>query len=296
MKRVCLFAHYDAHREVKRYVGVMLAALREHCDRITFISTAALGAAAADAVRQWCDPVVVQPTLAARDFGAWQYLLRQEDVCDVDELLLVNASMFGPLHPLERLFTTMEQRDCDFWGITESVEQTWHIQSYFLAFRRPVLQSEAWRSFWRAVLPFTDRKQVVRSFELGLSVFFSEQGFRPAVYVPQDTLPPWGRGVNPFAVYPVRLLEAGVPFMKVETLRDNPGALWLPTVLRAMARCGYDLSLVEFDRPAVPARLPSVLPAPVSALAWHLGLLRPRGTLARLVGPVTRGAPRKSAP
>ena len=40
MKRIAIYAHYDARGEVKRYVLHTLRHLREECDEVHFVSTA----------------------------------------------------------------------------------------------------------------------------------------------------------------------------------------------------------------------------------------------------------------
>jgi hypothetical protein len=47
----------------------------------------------------------------------------------------------------------------------------------------------------------------------------------------------------------MRLLRAGMPFVKVELLRDNPVGARVFPVVRHLRRVGYDMSLLEFDRP-----------------------------------------------
>ena len=134
----------------------------------------------------------------------------------------------------------------------------WHIQSYFLVFRRRVLDSEAFAAFWRSVLPYTDKDQVIRSYEVGLSEFLVEAGMRGRAYVPVETLfPPWplslafkNKGRSATTFHPMRLLERRMPFVKGDTLRDNPGRVRVEPIHAAMEAAGYDISMVEFDRPS----------------------------------------------
>ncbi len=57
------------------------------------------------------------------------------------------------------------------------------------------------------------------------------------------------RSWNPTLFHPERLLSLGMPFVKMMLLRDNPGNVPLAPIYRAMATAGYDLRLVELDRP-----------------------------------------------
>ena len=55
--------------------------------------------------------------------------------------------------------------------MTDSFEIRWHVQSYFLVIKRRALQSLAFSQFFNAVLPYRDKDQVIRSYELGLTRF-----------------------------------------------------------------------------------------------------------------------------
>ena len=45
------------------------------------------------------------------------------------------------------------------------------------------------------------------------------------------------------------LLKKGMPFVKVELLRDNPIGIRLGPVYKALSKTNYDLNLISFDRP-----------------------------------------------
>src|SRR5258706_15691942 len=95
-----------------------------------------------------------------------------------DELVLTNSSVFGPLFPLRESFDGMSGNPCDFWGMTGNHEIAWHLQSYFLVFRRNILHSPLFGQFWRTVLPRQDKKATIRNYEVGLTRFFEKYRFR----------------------------------------------------------------------------------------------------------------------
>jgi lipopolysaccharide biosynthesis protein len=256
MRRLAVFAHYDAQGEIKPYVHFYLRALRPHCERIVFVSTATLSPATLGTLDGLCDETALRQN-SGFDFGMWQHAIVGTDLGPFDELLLANSSVFGPLWPLDRVFDRMAGEECDFWGITDNYEFHWHLQSYFLCFRRRVLESEAFSRFWSSVLPYRDKLQAIMSYELGLSQLLVEAGMRPKALVPCDSLFPEGparhlhrhKRRNPTCYHPMRVLNAGSPFVKVELLRDNPVEISLRGVYHEMLRLGYDRSLIAFDRP-----------------------------------------------
>jgi lipopolysaccharide biosynthesis protein len=254
-RRLAIYAHYDGQGEVKPYVRYYLEQLAPFCDELWFVSTAALDDGERDKVRPLCARVETKDNTGF-DFGMWRHALDAVDLGAWDELLLSNSSMFGPIFPLVEMFDRMASVDCDFWGATDNREMDWHIQSYFLAFRRRALDSPAFAAFWRTVLPYTNKNQVIRSYEVGLSELLVENGLRGRAYVPVETLfPPWPlealfkhkrRSATTF--HPMRLIARRMPFVKADTLRDNPGKVPLRPIYRAMEKAGYDTSMVVFDR------------------------------------------------
>ncbi len=257
MKRLTLFAHYDAESKVKDYVLHYLSCIRLISDHLVFISTSALSAEEQARVGKICDEVILKENVGF-DFGMWQMGLHQVTLDDYDELLLTNSSVFGPLRPLEPYFDQMDRLNCDYWGMTESREIRTHIQSYFLVLKRNVLESDAFRSFFSGILPFRDKFQTIRSYEVGLSVLLEEAGFVGVPYLSNQDLFPEGarrklfkfKRCNPTCYYPLRLIEYGMPFVKVEALRDNPANLSLSRLKRKIQSAGYDERLIQFDRPA----------------------------------------------
>jgi rhamnosyltransferase len=238
---------------VKAYILSYLEALRAECDAVIFVSTASLSDAELAKLSPWCKKATLRENVGW-DFCMWQSALAELDLSSCDELLLVNSSVFGPLFPLRPIFEEMSRRDCDFWGMTDSFEIAWHLQSYFLLLKRPAFTSERFKTFFDGVLPYRDKDQVIRSYELGLTRFLQEGGLVPAAFVPMAS---WlkseaakqrlcARRRNATVFYPMELLRAGMPLVKVQLLRDNPVRVWLRPVLKAMRESGYDMSQVQF--------------------------------------------------
>ncbi len=260
-RRLVLFAHYDAQGEVKRYIQHYLRALRQVSSRIVFITTASLNAQSLALAGELSDQVLERPNVGF-DFGMWRDALESVDIPAWDEVVLTNSSIFGPLFPLAKAFEHMAHQDADMWGMTENHELAWHLQSYFLVLRKSVFSSPAFGQFWSSVLPYRDKWQVVLSYEIGLSRWLLENGFRLQSYATTMSPPPDASArkpdrfaglrsskSNPTARYPTELVQIGMPFVKVETLRENPHALDLEPLRREMLAAGFDPSLLEYDRP-----------------------------------------------
>jgi rhamnosyltransferase len=154
------------------------------------------------------------------------------------------------------MFHDMRDRTCDFWGATDNFDIQWHIQSYFLVFRRHVLASPEFSAFWQTVLPYRRKEQVIRSYEVGLSAWLEDAGFTGRAYVPAESLfPPWPlkllirkHHLDPTCFHPERVLKRRMPYVKTNLLRDNPGRVRLDPVYAMLRESGYDMRLIEHDR------------------------------------------------
>jgi lipopolysaccharide biosynthesis protein len=257
VRRVAIYAHWDGRNEVKRYVEYYVRRLREECDEVIFVSTSQLAEAEVDKVRPWCTQILLKENIGY-DFAMWRDVILGLDLTELDELLLTNSSVFGPLRSLRGAFERMAQVACDFWGMSDCELHDWHLQSYFLVFRRSALASPCFLAFWRSVLSYRSKRQAIYSYEIGLSTFLSENGLIGRAFAPFAELSemppkwPWSRRsylppLNTSVSLPYALLERQMPFVKVEVLRDNTANLPLRPLRRAIKATGYDVTMLEFD-------------------------------------------------
>gem|GEM_PF-841805 len=181
VKRLCLFAHFDKDNIVDEYVLFYLRDIRKVADRIVFVSASPLAAETISRLKNICDSVIIRKN-EGYDFAGWQTALKSETLKDFDELILCNDSVYGPLLPLERVFGAMREESCDFWGITSSYDIAYHIQSYFLVFKKTVLDSAVFQKFWESTNIPQSKKQVIRLCEIGLSQTLFSAGFKASIY------------------------------------------------------------------------------------------------------------------
>jgi hypothetical protein len=149
----------------------------------------------------------------------------------------------------------MECKDCDFWGMTASPEAVPHLQSYFLSFKSSLLREDRFRQFWASVLPYSDKRNVVASYEVGLTTWLREGGFDGHVAFPLPAKPisRWeslkiGRlfhskvrhDRNPILSYPDLLIHAGLPYVKMDLIRNNSQKLRLDRIRALLEAEGWD--------------------------------------------------------
>ncbi|WP_239479328.1 rhamnan synthesis F family protein [Lichenicola cladoniae] len=161
------------------------------------------------------------------DFGAWQDLVATGCTAGATTILLANDSVFGPMQPLEPIFTRMQARDTDVWGMVESREGAWHLQSWFLCFTAAAFEAPAVERVMR--LPFHEmsKTEIVLHGELGLGVAITAAGLNwDASWSPSRRRLRRLVPGNPMHLDFLSVMRSGqVPFIKVELLRDNPTAV-----------------------------------------------------------------------
>lgn len=229
-RRLILFAHFDSKNCVRPYILHHLEALKA-LGEVWFISNSPLPPSESERVKPYVGNVILRENTGL-DFGMWKTALQSVNLESYDELLLTNSSIVGPSSPLGPIFERMNGTDCDFWGMTESWEMTHHLQSYFLVFRKPVIQSMAFAQFWEGVLPYTSRFNIVHSYELGLSPWLWQNGFKGVPSFPMSLLQfkraslvhrikrMFSKRVrklrDPTLCHPYILLRMGMPYLKLK--------------------------------------------------------------------------------
>lgn len=227
-RRVCLFSHFDAGGRVLGYVRHYLAALAQLGFEIHFISTAPRLDADERASLEAGGVRVYVRENRGRDFGSWQWGLREIPAQGAaDMLLLANDSVFGPLFDPAELFAAMRAAPADVWGITDSPEVRWHLQSYFLCFSRRARESRAFRGiFDQDFSSFSDKREIIDRGEIALTQALVAEGLTVRAYCPHDRIAPVrGRAerFNPtYQAWDSLILDQRCPFLKRELFHDFP--------------------------------------------------------------------------
>lgn len=238
--KLALYAHYSNGCDVGRYVLFYLKKLRELDFQIHFISNSPISTSSEEQLNQICGRII-QRENNGFDFAMWQRGLAECDLSKVEELLLTNSSIIGPLLPLAPLWESPAIAGCDFWGLTDNDEIAPHLQSYFIVFRRQVLNHPHFMDFWRSVLPYRDKQQVIRCYEIGLTRWLEECELKGKAVFAQNEIHSLFRnrrskikkiadrlykrdlpGRNTTTLFPDLLLQRGMPFLKAALLRKAP--------------------------------------------------------------------------
>lgn len=248
--RVCLFAQYHPRNRFRPPLLAYLRALRE-CGYLVFV--AASGSAPPPdedqaALAETGATLVLRPN-AGLDFGAWQFLIGQGCAAGADHVLLANDSVFGPFAPLGPLLERMASEQHDVWGMIESEQRGWHLQSWFLHFTGDAFRHSAVQAVFAQNFASMDKEDVIGSGELALGRALRQAGLRCGALVRFADATWFARRhrINMMHLdWRHNLRALGLPFVKAELLRDNPMRLpWAPAWPAELAALGADVDAIS---------------------------------------------------
>jgi len=276
MNRAIVFAHYDKHNLVDDYVYFYLKELRKISNYVVFVTVVKLKRDDINKLNTICDNVILRENVGY-DFMSYKVGLENFNYKMYDEVVICNDSVYGPLHSLEKVFINMNEKECDFWGITSSKEISFHLQSYFLVFKKYILQSKVFKSFWDNVQVLDNKRDIIEKYEVGLTQYLISYGFQPLVYADYkveffNVLKAKLKGItiykvikklfillkgkyqiqNPLAInlthqyWKELLLYEQNPFIKIELLRDNPMQVKIDDyqdIIKSISN--YDIKLID---------------------------------------------------
>ena len=250
-EKICIFSHFDRDSVVRRYVHEYVRAIVSCGFSVLFVSTAdRIAAEDRDRLEALGIDVHLRENKGL-DFGSWQYGMGMlGDMEQVDQLLLANDSVFGPLFDLKFMVDQMNGTDADFWGVTDSYEGCWHLQSYFLCFQANVIRSKVFRDFFAREFHALSKQQIIIQGEIALSQTLMRAGFYGAASCPYGALTEdkFGRLRDPTQHYWDELIETcRCPFIKRLLLRENPNGVgnldrWRDVIEQAT---DYDITLID---------------------------------------------------
>ena len=189
---LCVFAHYDPDNRVQPYVLYYLRSLRSIVHNFVFVSTSGLGQVDVLSVNEICDTVILRENIGY-DFCSYRLGLESVEFSGFDQIILCNDSVYGPLMSLAPVMEDSQLGVLGFWGITDSFNPEYHVQSYFMVFNRSVVLSQEFSEFWRGVVPLSDKLEVIDEYEVGLSRELIRAGFSAGAWFPATELTGLGR-------------------------------------------------------------------------------------------------------
>ncbi|UGV25842.1 polysaccharide biosynthesis-like protein [Rhodopseudomonas boonkerdii] len=279
-RKVAVYVHFDPQGTVHEYVLHQLNELVAAGFRVTFVSNAPLLPATSRAATSPLCKEIIWRFNTGYDFGAYKDgIASLGDLNELDALLMMNDSIYGPFWPLSDTLAAIDQSKYDFWGIADSWEQQrYHLQTFFIVFFASALKSSAFKTFWRT-LPYVNNKRwVIRNGETRLTQVLGRQHLRSGALASHWTVAETmkdrlaasapterpasdraflahlhmllltGRAINPMHFYwDVLISDYKCPFIKRELLKANPAGISTASKWAAViaSNSSYDVSLIQ---------------------------------------------------
>ncbi|MBW3550710.1 MAG: CDP-glycerol glycerophosphotransferase family protein [Proteobacteria bacterium] len=251
VRRVCLYAGYDPDGLIDQHVVDYLRELSRHAD-VYYLADCEMQPGELDKIADYTRAAWAERH-GEYDFGSYSRLARQkvgwDEIERYDELILANDSCYL-LRDLQHVFSKMDQRACDWWGMqaTKGIAATRHnprnrflepipvdtvrsallgsfereycydflVGSYFVVYRRPVIGDAQFRRLLDTVVAQESKRTLILKYEIGLTRYLIAKGFAFDTFV--EYLYPF----HPiYSNWYFRLLEEGFPFLKRYFLSDN---------------------------------------------------------------------------
>ena len=255
-KHVAVLVTYDTKGLVHDFLIDHMKALRAAGRAVILVSNSPkFSESDAQRAAEHCALVVWRKN-RGYDFGAYRDGIQLvPDYDALDSLIVLNDSVYGPFQPLAPVLKTMSPKMADIWGMTDSWDTRWHLQSYFMLFHKAALQSDFVKELWDKWLHVQSKSWVIRHREIGLTGKFQRAGLRCASawryrklvtnfattvrdneILSDETLPKAhrdllvhmlhladaGAPMNPCHFFWDEMIGDGFPFLKREVLTANP--------------------------------------------------------------------------
>lgn len=215
--RVAVLAEFSREERVRPWALVMAGALSAAGYPCLLVCSRERGGAVSAPDSLPDGVAVVSRANVKYDFGAWAAALDAYPVIvGAAHVLLTNDSIIGPLPPdspgLRKTLVLGETSGVQVWAATRGVTGSEHLQSYFLMFNDGALELPPVRNFFITLPRTTDRIDLVRAYEHGLTRTLSAESIRTGWGWDHASFGV-GSGFNPSLCWH-ELLDAGFPFVK----------------------------------------------------------------------------------
>lgn len=254
-----VYVHFNNAGVVHDYVLNQLQEL-VHCGfRITFVtSSPILSPQTVDDIKPLCGKIIWRQNIGY-DFGGYCDGIKALGKLDqTRQLVLMNDSVYGPLWPLQQLLGSFDEQRCDFWGVTDSWQHAYHLQSYFICLYPKAFLHPAFAKFWQKFLYVSDKTYIIRKGEIRLTQVLVRAKLRAEAYCEYWKVHAHVRNSEDFdadvaAAGPMPVARGGVPSRQPSSAdlmahEQLSGALKIGTPLNSTHHF-WDVLLTHFRSP-----------------------------------------------
>jgi lipopolysaccharide biosynthesis protein len=245
VKRIGIFCFYDKDGIVDGYVEFLLRELCCCLSSLVIVINGKVNDNGKLILEKYADDIYIRENKGF-DGGAYKdvivNILGWRKIQEYDELVLCNDTFYGPFVPFETIFNEMNNKNVDFWGLNYCEDKILsHLQSYFLVFRKNVINENSIREYFTKNISLSAEKitDIYGEFETGLFYFLVKSGYNFGVYSRS----------NPFNIYiysNICIKELKVPIFKKKAF--SPEIFVRNNIMDALKylshNSNYDLNLI----------------------------------------------------
>lgn len=236
MKRLGIYLIYDKDKIIDSYIDYMLGELKTCIDYLVVVCNMPEVIRGADILEKHADEIFFRENIGF-DAGGFKTALCElvgwEKILQYEELLLINDSMFGPFCSMKDIFSRMDKKPVDFWGLTkhkEFIRQdkefiAEHIQTFFLCIRFRMLQSTSFREYWERLPYYKTFGEVVWGHETKFTSYFANMGYTYEVLADtraNDSKIKFENNFSQYALLSCELIKKrNFPFLKKQQIAYN---------------------------------------------------------------------------
>lgn len=197
MNRLAIYFFWDADGIVRDFVTYYVNALHDVSSKVLVVVNGTLDEENHAKLSNVADDVFCRKNVG---FDVWAYkeamdYIGWDELTSYDELILCNYTCYGPIYPFTEMFSEMDRRECDFWGVAKHPEQNSyllpnkggyiyeHLMSYFLVIRGKMLKSLDFLKYWKYIPPIMSKTESTALHETVFTKHFEEQGYRSDAFV-----------------------------------------------------------------------------------------------------------------
>lgn len=203
MNRLGVFLFYDESGIVDKYIEFLLDDITPLFERFVIVCNGKLSPDGRDILENYTKEIYVRENVGF-DFSAWRDTLINyigfNRVKEYDQLVLFNDSFFGPFYSFSKIFSGMDSRNLDFWGLSVHGEvdtvkkmcpygyRPRYIQTYFLVMNKRMLNDDSFFNYWNRLPVYSKFLEVSEKISAVFTKYFEDLGFKWGVYTDTSDL------------------------------------------------------------------------------------------------------------
>lgn len=196
-QRLGIYFFYDEKGIARDFVIKFIDGLHEVCDTVWVVVNGNLTDESRLRIEKIEQNIWVRENVG---YDVWAYKsmmekLGWEYIEGYKELLLCNFTCYGPIYSFQEMFSEMDKRNYDFWGVAKHPEQEAfllpnkqgyiheHLMSYFIVIKNRMLHSDDFKTYWEYIPEIHTKTESTAYHETVFTKYFEERGYISDAYV-----------------------------------------------------------------------------------------------------------------